>query len=183
MTWIETWTGKQIHPLDPKPEDICLEDIAQGLSNKTRYNGQCEFYSVAEHCVLLADWCTKMGLGHLLAINMLLHDASEAYLPDVTSPIKSLFPQFADSEKRMLHIIFQALKIDKLESEPYLSLQKGADRRIILNEKKAIQPNGGNFCWQADKFKPLQGVVIKKWSPNKAKKEFTSRFRRLKRQL
>lgn len=184
MTWIDTWTGKLIHPLDPRPESICLEDIVQGLSNKTRYNGQCEFYSVAEHCILLSDWCTKIGLNALIAINILLHDSGEAYLPDVTSPIKGLFPDFKECEDRMLRVIFQALGIEMLESDIYLQFQKHVDRSIVLNEREVVMPNHPNTrCWGMDKLNPLPGIFIKKWPPQIAKSAFVNRFHMLKRKI
>lgn len=48
--WILTFTGRRFYPLDPRPEDVCLEDIAHALSLICRYNGHSRFfYSVAEH--------------------------------------------------------------------------------------------------------------------------------------
>src|ERR1700693_75116 len=53
--WIQTFTGRQFWPLDPRPEEVCIEDIAHGLSNECRFAGQCRsFYSVAQHSVLCA---------------------------------------------------------------------------------------------------------------------------------
>ncbi len=46
--WIQTYTGKQFWPLDPRPEDIDIEDIAHALALTCRFNGHCDyFYSVA----------------------------------------------------------------------------------------------------------------------------------------
>lgn len=82
--WITTFTGRRIWPLDPHPNDIDIEDIAQALSNLCRFNGHVRiFYSVAEHCVRVSRACAADE-----APWGLLHDASEAYLCDVTRPVK-----------------------------------------------------------------------------------------------
>ena len=52
--WMQTYSGFQFWPLDPRPEEIHVIDIAHSLANQCRYAGHCrEFYSVAQHSVLL----------------------------------------------------------------------------------------------------------------------------------
>ncbi len=54
-SWIQTYTGICFNPFLPDPKDITLEDIAHALSMMCRYNGHTkEFYSVAEHCVIMS---------------------------------------------------------------------------------------------------------------------------------
>lgn len=82
--WIQTYTGRQFWPLDPRPEDIDIRDIAHALAHKCRYSGHTsQFYSVAEHSVFVSD-----NVPEDLALWGLLHDAAEAYLPDVPRPLK-----------------------------------------------------------------------------------------------
>lgn len=82
--WIQTVSGKKFYPLDPRPEDICIEDIAVGLSNTCRFAGQVRrFYSVAQHSVILAKLVSPEN-----ALWALLHDAPEAYINDVARPVK-----------------------------------------------------------------------------------------------
>lgn len=81
---VGTVTGKLFSFLDPDPAEICLEDIAHGLSNLCRFNGQSSaFYSVAQHAELVSRLCNTKD-----ALWGLFHDAAEAYLGDVVSPIK-----------------------------------------------------------------------------------------------
>ena len=90
--WIQTFTGRRFWPLDPKPEDFDLEDIAHSLAMKCRFNGHCnQFYSVAQHCVYVAEECDRRWPQRLdLCIWGLLHDIEEAYLPDIPRPIKRM---------------------------------------------------------------------------------------------
>lgn len=107
---IATYTGVEFFPLAPRFEDIYALDIAHALSNQCRYNGHTNFfYSVGQHCVLVSKWLEENILGlddedHLMLARWgLLHDASEAYLPDVCSPIKPLLPSFEAFEEQ-LHV-------------------------------------------------------------------------------
>lgn len=81
---IETFTGRNVHPLHPRASEICIEDIAHGLSHQCRFTGQClKFFSVAEHSIEVSRFCSPED-----ALWGLLHDASEAYLCDLSRPIK-----------------------------------------------------------------------------------------------
>lgn len=103
--WIPTVTGRKFWPNDPRPEDIDIRDIAAGLANKCRYGGQLErFYSVAQHCVIGSYFCED-------ALWFLLHDAAEAYLADIQSPIKPQFPQLIEMENRILKAVAEAFDL------------------------------------------------------------------------
>lgn len=100
---IVTFTGKIFSVVKPDPELICIEDIAHALSQLCRWGGHTkEFYSVAEHCVRCS---TVISKEHKLAA--LLHDASEAYIVDLPSPIKMMMPEYVDAEDRLMKAIAQ----------------------------------------------------------------------------
>jgi len=100
---ITTFTGKNIDPFNVKLNDICIEDIAHGLSLLCRYNGQCNgFYSVAEHSIIMA---TYSGFREWHPLAMLLHDAAEAYIGDIIRPIKQKLPQFRQFETNFMTVI------------------------------------------------------------------------------
>lgn len=173
-----------LDPINPKPSMIKYDDIISGLSNKTRYNGQSLFYSVAEHSVLLCDFLQSMSKGKAtpgVLLNLLMHDAAEAYLPDVPTPIKQLFPGFKAVEKVLLKMIFRKFGIPYLEN--FQTSKDGLklfDRSIVLNERAALMPNHPEGqSWFGGKYKPLDGVVIKRWTPEQAADEFTTRFKTL----
>jgi hypothetical protein len=82
--WIQTYSGLPYWPYDPRPEDVRIEDIAHALSMLCRFTGHCSrFYSVAEHSVNVARLVPAP-----LAKMALLHDATEAYLNDLSKPLK-----------------------------------------------------------------------------------------------
>lgn len=87
---ITTYTGIAFNLLDP---EFNILDIAHALSNTCRYAGHCnQFYSVAEHSVLVSRLCEELQLGDPFI--GLMHDGTEAYLSDVPSPFKQLFPDW-----------------------------------------------------------------------------------------
>lgn len=110
---IRTWTGIYFDLANPKPEEVRLKDIAQGLSNICRFGGQINrFYSVAEHCVLAAMEAEKRGFSKRIIKAVLLHDAAEAYVGDVVKPLKIMLPQFAEIESAVESAIEQRYGVD-----------------------------------------------------------------------
>ena len=100
--WLQIYTGLIIDVANPRPEDICAEDIAHALSNLCRYGGHTpRWYSVAAHSVAMANYVFKVrGVqwrGRDVAEN-LLHDASEAYLGDVISPVRRQYQLMTEEE-------------------------------------------------------------------------------------
>lgn len=71
MSWINTNRGKHFNLINPRPEQICIEDIVCGLSNICRITGQLnEFYSVAQHSMLASQIVPPE-----FAFEALMHDA------------------------------------------------------------------------------------------------------------
>ena len=99
--WIQTFTGRQFWPLDPSADDIDIRDIAHALAMRCRFTGHCtQFYSVAQHSRLVSHICPDKD-----ALWGLLHDAAEAYLPDVARPIKRHLLGFQEIEDRILRCV------------------------------------------------------------------------------
>jgi len=97
--WIQTYSGVKFYPFDPRPEDIHILDIAHALSHINRWTGHSiKPYSVAQHSLMVARL-----LPDNIALEGLLHDATEAYLTDVATPIKSdpLMAGYREAEEHM----------------------------------------------------------------------------------
>lgn len=98
---IRTFSGQTVNILDPDPATININDIAHALSNQCRFSGHTShFYSVAEHSVLVAK-----AVPFSEALAGLLHDASEAYLVDIPTPVKVLLPEYFKLEYRLMEVI------------------------------------------------------------------------------
>lgn len=127
---IRTYTGKMINVLDPDPALICIEDIAHALSNQCRFSGHTsKFYSVAQHSVL----CAKM-VSSQFKLAALLHDASEAYLVDLPTPIKIAIPQYTEIEGNMMRVIANKFGFDY----PLSAIVKYADKAALEIEWKGL---------------------------------------------
>lgn len=189
-TRIRTFTGGLFWPLDPRPEDVSIYDIAGALAQKTRYGGHTSYegsrprhYSVAEHSVRLCDWFPADRPDLKLAA--LMHDSGEAYLPDICSPIKRApeFAWFKAIEERVERAIVARFGIEHLY--PWPEEVHRADKRILTDEMKELVPFGD---WIADDGvsqyygEPL-GLPAHQlgWPPDIAMVMFLQRFAELPR--
>jgi hypothetical protein len=164
--WIQTYTGKPFWPLNPRPEDLDIIDIAHSLAHQCRYSGHTkQFYSVAEHSVHISYFVKPEN-----ALWGLMHDASEAYLSDIPRPIKPLLPQYKEAEKRLMDCI--AFRFNFSEEEP--AEVKEMDTLILHNERRDLMlPSALEWGLQGE---PIPNLTIEGWSPNKAKALFLRRY-------
>jgi len=100
--FIRTYTGGQVFFFEPDKSNIDLLDIYHPLSLLCRFNGNSlYFYSIAQHSVMVADKVFEETGCKSLAFPALMHDGAEAFLSDIPSPFKALFPDFKEVEIRM----------------------------------------------------------------------------------
>ncbi len=108
MSYITTYTGKHFDPVEIDVELIDIRDIAHSLSLLCRGNGHLQhFYSVGQHCVNCLREAEARGCTTKIQLACLLHDAAEAYLSDVTRPVKKLLPEYQAVEDRLLDVIWE----------------------------------------------------------------------------
>lgn len=123
---IRTYTGIMFNVFEPKPELINIEDIAHALSNQCRFSGHtAEFYSVAQHSVTVSFMVEKR---HALAA--LLHDAAEAYLVDMPTPIKVVMPEYSKAEDKIMQVIAEKFGFQY----PFHKAIKEADKAMLETE-------------------------------------------------
>lgn len=136
--YVETRTGKKFTFLDPKLDDIDINDIAFALANQCRFNGHCSsFYSVAEHSVAVA-----MLLPKELQLAGLLHDAGEAYLGDIPSPIKQFLPDYDRLEAKVATVIYEKFGVT-LDATVEAAV-KQADLQQLRTEATFLIPSKGD---------------------------------------
>ncbi len=132
--YITTYTKVHFTPLKPKKEDIRIEDIAHALSLMTRANGHFpEFYSVGQHCIACCREAVARGYNTRLSLACLLHDAAEAYLADVTRPVKAHMSHFQQIEERLLTTIYEHYLGSMLSKEEE-AVVKDVDDTLLYHE-------------------------------------------------
>lgn len=108
MSWIITRSGKRFDLLEPTATMVDPADIAWSLSMQCRFNGHGKaFYSVAQHCLVVAELVPAQ-----YQLEALLHDATEAYVGDLVSPLKQALPEYRQIEMHVWHAICRRFDID-----------------------------------------------------------------------
>lgn len=133
--WFQTFTGIQFYPLDPRPEDIDLLDIAHALANQCRYAGHCRvFFSTAQHSIMVS----RVVPGEP-AIVGLLYDAAEAYCHDLTRPMKLALrastTAYDDIELGIERVIAKRFG---LPAPPWPAAVKAADNVALMTERRDL---------------------------------------------
>ena len=168
--WIQVASGKIFYPLDPRAEEVHIEDIAHSLSLKCRYGGHSKrFFSVGEHSVIVSRQVPPE-----YALWGLLHDAGEAYSSDIPRPLKRCLPDWKRMENRIMDAICEHFGLPHEEPEAV----KQVDLAITSDERLVLM----NPCereWGA--LPPPLGVEIRCLTPKQAEKAFMRRFRELTR--
>lgn len=108
MSYILTYKKIEFYPLEPKIEDIDIVDIAHALSLLCRANGHFKhFYSVGLHSLNCAYEAIARGYSKNVVLGCLLHDGSEAYLADITRPVKKHLHKYLEVEEVLQNKIFE----------------------------------------------------------------------------
>ena len=108
MSYITTISGIHFDPVEPEAALIRIEDIAHSLSRICRGNGHVkEFHSVAQHSLECLTEARARGESERVQLGCLLHDASEAYLSDVTRPVKKMLTEYLEVEARLQDLIWE----------------------------------------------------------------------------
>lgn len=133
-----TYTGTMFDPLNPKPDQIDSRDIAHALSMLCRANGHFKtFYSVGQHCVNCMQEAAAKGYSRKVQLACLLHDASEAYLSDVTRPVKHELPQYLEIEKPLQEAIWNKYLPEPMTPEERKQVQE-IDDAMLYHEFLAL---------------------------------------------
>ncbi|MDO5397936.1 MAG: HAD hydrolase family protein [bacterium] len=132
--YITTFTGKHFTPLAPLEKDIDIRDIAHALSLIIRAGGHYkEFYSVAQHSLHCAYEAMERRANPRLVLLCLLHDSAEAYIADVTRPVKRNMPDYKAAERRILNAIYKKY-LGILPDEKEIEFIKTIDNALFYHE-------------------------------------------------
>lgn len=181
--WILTQSGRKFNLVNPTVSQINIGDIASGLSRICRFNGQLKesladvVYVVAQHSVYVKRYLDIVGAPAKTKPWGLLHDAPEYAYGDVTSPLKSLLPDYVVLEDRGAEVIRQKYNIPY--DEEVVKWVKEADRQLLLMESDKLTSTP-SMLWDV----PEQTTFVLEdidpdfypWSPQKARDEFLKEF-------
>lgn len=105
---LRTYTGGSFDTFEPEMDMIRIEDIAHALSMMTRANGHFpEFFSVGQHSIQCCREAIARNYVPEVAMACLLHDASEAYLADITRPVKKYMTMYIQIEEQLQNMIYE----------------------------------------------------------------------------
>lgn len=173
LPWNQTHTGLKFWLTDPKPDTICIEDIAHSLALQCRYTGHTKtHYSVAQHSIIVSHIVPQE-----LALSALMHDAAEAYIGDIAKPYKDLVEtRFSESIEKLITIAIY----DKFDIFPYHfnNLQiKEADLMALRAEAFQVLAHPPVDDWADDL--PKNEIIIDEWPWKLAELLFLKRFKHL----
>lgn len=171
MTFIITSTGKQFELLQPTSDMVDIRDIAHALSRICRFNGHTkEHYSVAQHSVLVSR-----NVPNCVRREALLHDAAEAYIGDITSPLKRVLGEtFKQIEKRIEQAVADHFGFDpRMQSDVKIS-----DLRALATERRDL------LAYHPSEWPMLEGIepfddTIEPITCERAEYEFLREYYRL----
>lgn len=137
--YILTYTKTKFYPLEPIAADIHIEDIAHSLSQMARANGHFEhFYSVAQHSVNCCLEAKERGLSRKVQLGCLLHDASEAYLADITRPVKKYLTDYLTFEDKLQKVVFNKFGIGDVSAEELEQIKEIDDAMLFYEFRELM---------------------------------------------
>ena len=163
-------SGEYFDFTEPESCAFQVSDIAHALGNICRFNGHTQpFYSVAEHSVICSHMVPPED-----AMAALMHDAAEAFIGDVSSPLKSLLPDYKAVERRVEQAVWSRLGLP-----PTLPPSvKVADRRALAVEQRVCMGNGDE--WGNGEPSDEDCALIRFLSPEDARAAFLDRYHDLR---
>lgn len=191
--WMQTIGGRAFWPLDPRPQDCDINDIAHALAFVCRFGGHCsKFYSVAEHCVRVSCAIEEAGGARAEQFAGLMHDAAEAYVGDMVWPLKKA-PE-CSGYKVVERVVERAIAARFGLPSEMPAIVKRFDLVLLSTEKRDLMMAGPGRedgakrealdstarlgAWHSDEFAPLP-ERINPWTPDRARSQFLARFERL----
>lgn len=161
-------SGNYFDLQDPSASRFEVTDIAHALSNICRFTGHTkQFYSVAEHSVL----CSYL-VPHEDRMVALMHDAAEAFIGDVSSPLKKLLPDYKAIERRVEEHVFSTLGLPY----PFPPSVKKADRIMLRLEQSQLMRNEDRWEGTEDGEGLPDGQYLRCRTPAVAMSAFMARF-------
>ncbi len=140
--WILTHTGgRRINLQNPRPEDVHIEDIAYALSRTPRFTGHSDpSWTVGQHLLYCSRLVARNYGSHALQLAALVHDFPEAYLGDVSAPLKRCVLGYRELEWLHEAAIEVGLGLDVLLLGAHKMSVKAIDQRAFEVDVQLCMP-------------------------------------------
>lgn len=200
-TWIQTLGGNWLDLANPDPAHINFRHVAMVLARVCRFAGHTERgpYSVAQHCVEGAKAILRDGHGRDAAAAFLLHDAHEAYIGDMPTPLVGALMHYAkdddtlmmDSNRKAGFVVSRAIQSIKIELDtaiymaagvhypgPHYTLVKLYDLAMLRTERDArLAPPPASWMDAVENAVPVEGCDLYPWSEDVARSAYMEMLR------
>ncbi|MCD8054765.1 MAG: phosphohydrolase [Lachnospiraceae bacterium] len=175
MSYITTVTGKHFDPIEVESEKIDLQDIFHALSLICRANGHVKyFFSVAQHSINCSVEAHARGYSGQVQLACLLHDAAEAYLSDVTRPLKASMKEYQKTEEYLLRCIWEKYLDGELTEEEYEQIFE-IDDDMLAYEFRELMPE-----MISDRYKKIVSTPdVSCRKPEEVEREMFERFEKI----
>lgn len=165
---------------NPEAAELTIEDVAYSLSFQSRFTGHCVsrktgrrvYYPISQHCVVMAGHAEP---GHKMAA--LMHEVGEATCGDMSSPLKSICPDYKHVEKRCEAAGLYRFGI-KVPDPAYI---KHLDMRMLATEQRDLTPTKGETWGTLNGFEPFEAEIFPWEIPHAAAEIFLETYHQLRR--
>ena len=180
------YSGEKVYFLEPSAGQIRIPDVVHHVARINRYTG-ADTYSIGQHMVVAARMAERFYPAHeLLPGRMLCHDVAEHILGDVSSPLKSLLPEYKALETRWDYAVETKFDVQFIGD----ALVKEVDDRMWLTERLAVYGDAmlDGVDISEDYTGPLEPFELEDdefvemfypWAPDRVEEEFEIELARL----
>lgn len=167
--------GGYFNFLEPEKSDpFTIKEVALGLSRICRFGAQLpeqfEIYTVAQHCVLAAQYAPPP-----IRLTALLHEVEEAFYGDMVGPLKRICPDYKKISKAAVPVILRRLGHSDLDV--FTDEMKLIDNCMLATEQRSLcapHDDGSNWA-KSHGIEPFP-ITIKPWSIRKSYDAFMAAY-------
>lgn len=163
-------SGRVWHLEDPRVEEFDLDDAAIGLAHIVRFTGQARGYSVLTHQMHVADIVVHYGRPDC-ELEALTHDAHEFAVGDMSTPLKSLCPDYQQIEALNAAVV-----------RHWFGLPAETCEYVKRADRIAGQDEGRVFCPHRAFSGPFSGLPLTTEDPTDAMERWLARVRQAMRE-
>lgn len=167
VPWLQTRSGRKFPLIDPEPANIFWPDVIFALAHVNRFGGHVGHYSVAQHSCVVADQLRPEWRAYGL-----LHDAHEAYIGDIPTPLKKFLGGnqtvgIGGLAKAIDRAVLEAADLCYPVPQEIAEAVHIADMRTLITERRDLHlPPPETWGEEYEKLQPLPQPIIRWTTPH-----------------